>query len=455
MVIMSVTILSPRSAQRRSLQRAWAANALTALAGLGFGITLLLAVTEESWSGLHAAGGIATALGRLAGLAGAYGMLLVLLLAARLPALERSAGQDRLIGWHRRLAPYTLFAIAAHGVLIAVGYAQAAHTGVLHEAWTILSSYQWMVPATLGFGMLVAAGVTSYRRARRRLSHETWWTIHLYTYLGLALAFVHQITTGAAFVGHPLAQAWWIAIWGVAVGAVVAFRVGLPVARSLRHGLRVSRVDQEAPGVVSITLEGRDVHRLPVAGGHFAHWRFLTREHWSQAHPFSFSAMPRGNRLRITVKDQGDHTRRLADLEPGTPVALEGPYGAFTVDARRTDRVLLIGAGVGAAVLPALIEDLPPQVDIIVINRASRREDLVLHDEISHLVREHGGQVIELVGSRDAVPMDAGRLGRLVPDIRQRDIYICGPELLATQIAEDARDAGVPPEQIHHETFAY
>jgi predicted ferric reductase len=451
---MSVAIHSG-PALRRPLPHARAAKALIALAGLGLGVTLMLAVTEESWSGLQAAGGIATALGRLAGLVGAYGMLLVLLLAARLPALERFAGQDRLIGWHRRIAPYTLFAIAAHAVLIVVGYAEAARTGALHEAWTILTSYQWMVPATLGFGMLVAAGVTSYRRARRRLSHETWWTIHLYTYLGLALAFAHQITTGAAFVGHPLAQAWWIAMWVSAVGAVLAFRVGLPVARSLRHGLRVARVEHEAPGVVSITLEGRDVHRLAVAGGHFAHWRFLTREHWSQSHPFSFSALPHGNRLRITVKDLGDHTRRLANLEPGTPVALEGPYGAFTVDARKTDRVLLIGAGVGAAVLPALIEDLPPQVDIVVINRASRREDLVLHDEITKLVHTRGGRVLELVGSRGAVPMDASRLRRLVPDLRRRDIYICGPESLAAQIAEDARDDGVPPEQIHRESFAY
>jgi predicted ferric reductase len=455
MGVMSTAIRHHRTDHPRAVPQAWPAKALTALAGLGGAVTVLLAVTAESWTGVQAPGGIATALGRLAGLGGGYGMLIVLLLAARLPALERLVGQDRLIGWHRRVAPFTLFAIAAHGALIVIGYAQAAHSGVLNEGWTILTSYQWMLPATAGFSLLVAAGVTSYRRVRRRLAHETWWTIHLYTYLGLALAFGHQITTGASFVGHPLAQAWWITIWAGAVGAVLAFRVGLPLARSLRHGLRVARVDREAPGVVSITLEGRDLHRLPLAGGHFAVWRFLTPDRWWQAHPFSLSSMPRGNQLRITVKELGDHTGRLADLAPGTPVAFEGPYGAFTSDALSTDRVLLIGAGVGGAVLPALIEDLPPGTDIVVINRASRREELVLHDEITDLVRARHGRVLELVGTRDAVPLDASHLRRLVPDLRSRDVYICGPEALAAALHRHAIDAGVPPGQIHRESFSY
>lgn len=428
---------------------------LTALAGLGLGITLALAIAAESGSAIGAPGGLATALGRLTGLIGAYGMLVVLLLAARLPPLERAVGQDRLIAWHRRLAPFTLVAIGAHGALIAVGYAQAAGVGILHQLGVLIVSYQWVLPATAGFLLLAAAGATSYRRARRRLRHETWWVIHLYTYLGLALAFAHQILTGASFVGHPVARAWWILIWLGAVGAVLVCRIGLPMLRSYRHRLRVERVEHDAPGVISIVLAGRDLRRLPLAGGQFALWRFLTRERWWQAHPFSLSSMPRGDRVRITVKDLGDHSGGLATLAPGTPVAFEGPYGTFTRHAGGGERVLLIGAGVGAAVLPALLEDLPDGADVVVINRASTREQLVLREEIAALVRARGGRIVELVGPRASVTLGSQRLRQLVPDIAGRDVYVCGPDAFAAVVERSAARAGVPATRLHRESFSY
>lgn len=438
----------------RSPRLRWWADGLVALSGVGLGITLALAIGAETTSGIQAPGGIATALGRLTGLVGAYGLLIVLLLAARLPALERVVGQDRLIGWHRRLAPWTLVAIAAHGVLIGVGYAQAAGMDPVQQLGVLIVSYPWVLAATAGFALLVAAGVTSYRIARRRLSHETWWVVHLYTYLGLTLAFAHQIVTGASFVGHPLARAWWSILWLGAVGAVIAYRVGLPTVRSLRHRLRVVAVEPDATGVVSIVLAGRELHRLPLAGGQFAQWRFLTRGRWWQAHPYSLSSMARGDHLRITVKDLGDHSAGLTTLRPGTRVAFEGPYGAFTPHARQTDRVLLIGAGVGAAVIPALLEDLPDRTDVVVINRATGRDQLVLRDEIARLARARGRGVIEVVGSRREARIDADRLQHLVPDIAVRDVYVCGPDELATAVLRGAAKAGVPASRLHHESFS-
>ena len=44
--------------------------------------------------------------------------------------------------------------------------------------------------------------VSVQRIARRRLKYETWWIVHLYIYLALALSFPHQIATGTSFVGR-------------------------------------------------------------------------------------------------------------------------------------------------------------------------------------------------------------------------------------------------------------
>src|SRR3954451_23592814 len=372
--------------RRPARQRPMAVNVLAAAAGIGLGVTIGLAVTGESSGSLSAPGGIAIALGRLTGLLAAYAMVVVVLLVARVPPLERAIGQDRLVGWHRKLGPWPLYLLLAHAVLITVGYARQASDGVLHQFGQLLLTYSGVLAATAGSLFLFAVGITSYRLARRRMAYETWWSVHLYTYLALFLSFSHQIDTGASFVGHPVARFWWTALWLGTLAVVVAARVGLPVWRSLRHQVRVVGVTPEAPGVVSILLAGRRLDRLPVSGGQFFQWRFLRRGVWWQAHPYSLSAGPGGDLPRITVKDLGDHSSGLAGVAPGTRVAIEGPYGTFTSDTADRDRVLLIGAGVGTAPVLALLQELPPDADVTVLLRGSTPNDLVLRDEVAEEV---------------------------------------------------------------------
>jgi ferredoxin-NADP reductase/DMSO/TMAO reductase YedYZ heme-binding membrane subunit len=381
--------------------------------------------------------------------------VVVVLLVARVPPLERAIGQDRLVTWHRKLGPWPLYLLLGHAVLITVGYARQAGTGVLHQFGQLLSTYPGVLAATVGSIFLFAAGVSSYRLARRRMAYETWWSVHLYTYLALFLSFSHQIDTGASFVGHPMARIWWAMLWLGTLGVVVAARIGLPVWRSLRHQVRVVRVTPEGPGVVSILLRGRKLDRLPVAGGQFFQWRVLRRGLWWQAHPYSLSAAPAGDLLRITVKDLGDHSAGLARVAPGTRVGIEGPYGSFTSDTAARDRLLLIGAGVGTAPILALMQELPDVADVTVILRASTPEELVLRDDVADEVERREGRLVELVGPRDQVRLDAGALRSIVPDLRRREVYLCGPDALAHQLGAELERAGVPRPQIHFESFTF
>jgi ferredoxin-NADP reductase len=428
---------------------------LAALAGLGLGVTLALGISAESLGALRAPGGLATAAGRLTGLAAAYAMVVVVVLVARFGPLERAIGQDRLVRWHRKLGPWPLYLLVAHASLITVGYARAAHDGVLHQFGQLLWTYPGVLAATVGGALLIAAGVTSYKKARARMTYETWWSVHLYTYLALFLSFSHQVGTGASFVGHPAARAWWTALWLGTLALVLACRVGLPAWRSLRHDLRVVGVTAEGPDTFSVHLRGRRLDRLPVAGGQFLQWRFLRPGLWWQAHPYSLSAAPTGRDLRITVKILGDHSAALARLRPGTRVAIEGPYGVFTADTRHSDRVLLVGAGVGITPVRALLEELPQEADVVVLLRGSRPEDLVLRHEIAQHVAQRRGRLHQLVGPRERVRLDARALELLVPDIARRDVYVCGPEPFQDALVAAAARAGVPATHLHHESFAF
>lgn len=391
-------------------------------------------------------------LGSLTGLAGTYLALVMLLLVSRIPAVERVVGQDGLVRWHKRLAPWPISLIAAHAVLLTIGYGDAAKTGPLAEVGTLIRTFPNMVTATIALVVMLAVAGVSVRAVRSRIRRERWWTFHLLMYVALALAVPHELALGPSFVGHPLTRWVWGAVWLATAGSVLVFRVGVPVMRSVRHRVEVVEVRPEGPGVVSVILQGRDLSRLPVAGGQFFEWRFLTRGMWWQAHPFSISAMPRPPHLRLTIKTVGDFTAGVAQLKPGTRVAIEGPYGSFTTRARRRPEAAFIAGGVGATAVRALMEELPPRSHPVVVLRASGVEDLVLADEIEALAARCGGSVHRLVGSRHRVSLQ--EIARLVPDLAQRDVFISGRESFVLDVADMAKDLGVAREALHYEVYS-
>ena len=448
--------LRPRPAPpvRPPRPRGWA-DLAAAGAGLGFGAALALPVANETGSALRAPGGAASLLGNVTAMGGTWLVLVMVLLAARIPAVESAVGHDRMLRWHRLLSPWPLALLSAHAVLSTVGYAQAARTGVWHELGALLGTYRWMVAALVSWLMLLAIAAVSIRVARRRFSYDTWWVIHLYTYLAVALSLLHQIVDGNEFVGHPTARAGWVLVWLATAGVVAASRVGLPVIRTARHRIRVQEVRREGRGVISLILSGHDLDRLGAAGGQYFSWRFLTRGLWWHAHPFSLSAAPTPHHMRVTVKTLGDTTALLARLSPGTRVAIEGPYGVFTDAHRVHGRVALFAAGVGITPVRALLEELPADVDVVTVVRASTEGDLLFRQEIADLVAHHRGRLVELVGPRSRHRLDPRSLHRLIPDLSVRDVFVCGPDGFADQVERAARSLGVVPRAIHRETFEF
>jgi predicted ferric reductase len=440
-------------------------------AGVAAGLSLL-AVTAL-WIGnggvQELAGGgwpAVTAIARLAGLWSADLMLAQVVLMARIPLVERAYGQDTLARWHRWTGFVSFHLLLVHIVLITLGYAGPLHTDVAVQFWDLVTTYPGMLLATAAFALLVMVVVTSVRAARRRLRYESWHLLHLYAYLGVALALPHQLWTGADFVSSPVARAYWWTLYLLAAGSVLVFRLAVPGWRTLRHRLTVSHVVTEAPGLVSVYLRGRHLDRLPVRAGQFFLWRFLDGPGWSRAHPYSLSGPPRNDVLRVTVKDLGDGSARTAALRPGTRVIVEGPYGRLTGETYPGGPVTMLACGVGITPLLALLWGLPYRDgEATLVYRARHADDLAFRSELEWLVEHRGLRLVSLVGPRaerasflpaqyaDRTDLDA--LHQIAPDIATHHVYVCGPDAWTDAVRAATRSAGVPPGQLHLERFAW
>jgi ferredoxin-NADP reductase len=233
----------------------------------------------------------------------------------------------------------------------------------------------------------------------------------------------------------------------------------VPLRSAARHRFTVASVRPEAPGVVSVLVSGRDFGRLRAEPGQFFRWRFLSRELWRQSHPYSLSAMPQPDLMRITVKARGGHSGSLASLRPGTRIIAEGPYGAFT-PMLTGRRVLFIAGGVGITPVRAMFAALPRRMSggITLLYRASHPRDVVFSRELNAIAADRHAALHYLVGSRGQLgydPLSARELQQLVPGLHRYEAYVCGPPGMTRAAISALEAAGIPRRRIHHESFDF
>jgi predicted ferric reductase len=203
---------------------------------------------------------LALSLGRLAGLLAGSTLILQLLLAARLPVLERWVGPDGLLGWHRRNGAIPVALVGLHATLVIATSQQLSDEG------------------------------------------SPWQTL---------LTLI------------------WLGAYCMAAATFIGFRWVLPVVRAVRYRMRVASIDDETRDVASLFVTGRRLEALPTRPGQSYAWRFLSPTHWWRPHPFSLSAVPSADAMRITIQAAGAGTRRLVDdVRPGTLIAAEDPTGS-------------------------------------------------------------------------------------------------------------------------------
>jgi len=423
--------------------------------GVNLSLTLILAIWSTTKNDYNSFYSLLLTFSRLAAVIGTYLSLVGLILIARVPIIEKSLGHDKLIRLHRYLAPYALYLIFLHVLLVSISYAYSDKMATYKEIYQLITKYPWVLEAALAFILMITAGVTSYKKARKKLSYELWWIIHTSTYLALALGFMHQVKNGPIFLSHPLNKYYWIFLYLTTIISLLTFRLLIPLGNSLRYNLKVEEVKKENNDILSLIISGRNLVKLKAKGGQFFSWRFFSKGHWITAHPYSLSASPRKNYLRITVKDLGDHSANLLHLKKGTRVFIEGPYGTFVIEKAKNSEIILVAGGVGITPIRALLDEMPSSKNVTLLYRVSNTQELIFQNELSLFAEKRNLKIHYLVGSRKEHPMSKDYLLKLLPNLKNSEIYLCGPKSLVKKVTLSALEAGVPINHIHQEEFEY
>lgn len=402
--------------------------------------------------------------GIVTGLVGTNLILMMLLLAARIPVIDKTFGHDQALAVHARLGKPAFYLLILHGVFLTLGYAIDSNVSVATIIGELLATPDVLL-AVLGLAGITVVIVSSIIAVRKLLPYEGWHIIHMLTYVSVLVSIPHQLSIGNVLAEGNWQRFYWLGLYLLAFGSIALFRFLLPISRSLRHRIVVAGVEQIAPDAVSIYIRGRNLRALDSQGGQFFMWRFWAPGLWSHAHPFSLSAVPSEDLLRLTIKTTGNASRRMAHLTPGTPVSFAGPYGVFTKKANTQPFIAVAASGIGITAVRSFVESLQvPAGSVTILLRARDEDSRYLWPEITQWALAHGHTVYESLGPRGSGQTgwlshtDSERgvhAGTIFPYLTNSDLYVCGPADWSNTVAVDAIAAGLSPKNLHLDSFSW
>lgn len=229
------------------------------------------------------------------------------------------------------------------------------------------------------------------------------------------------------------------------------------VPRSWPREAEVLETVREDARTVSLWL--RDPYDLPVVAGQHLRVHLATDDGDLTWRAYSVSGR-REDRLRITVRQRGEVSNRLASLVGGDRLLLSGPFGAPAL-AQDPRPLYLLSAGIGITPAAAAMAQLVTTADrrtVSVVHVDADEENAALWREVAEGARQTGGTTTLFetrppnAAARRPTPRD---LLDVLPSDRhgEAEALVCGSTEFVATVSGALRAAGLDPDRIHADPF--
>lgn len=378
---------------------------------------------------------------------------------ARFGPVDAPYGLDAVLQYHRQISFVMFGFILAHPVILFIqNPALLRLLNPIEASWMA----RWGVLSVVAMIILMAASIW---RRQLRLRYEVWRVTHgLLAVVVVASALVH-IERSGYYVSGPWRRGAWIVMSLVLMGLLLWVRIIKPWTL-LRRPYTVTSVREVAPATwaVTVTPDGHDGLRF--VPGQFA-WLMVDRSPFAvREHPFSFSSSAeQAGSYEFTIKELGDFTRTVGQIEPGTRAYLDGPFGAFSSERQQGPGYVMIAGGVGIAPMISMLRTLADQGDrrpVTLLYGSPSWDQVIYQDELERLGGSLDLTVVHVldvphegwVGESGMITGDV--IGRHLPERFERyRFFVCGPNKMMDSVEKALSDRQVPAEHVNLERFDF
>lgn len=392
------------------------------------------------------------------GFFGLVQMVVQFILVARFKSVTGPYGIDVILQLHRKLALVAISIVLIHPLIIMIDNPSRLKllnplAGNWASRFALLSVLSLLIMAT-----------TSLYREQLKLNYENWRRCHLVcAVLAVASAQIHLSLAGL-YTNTYWKNAIWVVMATLLVGLVLYLRIFKPIWQHSNHW-RVTEVRPEQGDTWSLVLEADNHAGISFLPGQFA-WLKLGNSFFTlQEHPFSFSSSAKyQDRVEFGIKELGDFTRTIKDVEPGTPASLDGPHGAFCIDRYPAVGYVFIAGGVGITPMMSFLRSMADRRDprpVVLFYADCDWQSMAFREELEKLKDQCDLKIVYVLEN----PPDSwqGECGMLTPEILEkhlpaeqinRNFFICGPPPMMNAVHGALLERGIHKECIHLERFS-
>ena len=201
--------------------------------------------------------------------------------------------------------------------------------------------------------------------------------------------------------------------------------------------VEIKEIIDETPTIKTFKFDwDMDTLGRPNPGEFIMVWNFKNEK------PMSISQI-NDNELAISVKNIGEFTSQLHDLNIGDQIGIRGSYGNGFDNSFEGKNIITIGGGVGMAPINAIASDLIKKGNNVdVISAAVTKDELLFSQSLEKL----GANVHNCTddGSFGFKGFATDYLIELLKDSSYDYAFVCGPEIMMKGIFDILEDAKIP-----------
>lgn len=387
--------------------------------------------------------------GQLTGLVGIACFALSLVLSARIPFFEPYfGGMNRVYAIHHILGGLSFIFLMIHPVSLAIARIDQSW---MAAAGLLLPGGDWII--NIGIASLLSLMALLIMTYYSDLPYELWRYTHKFLGVAFVIGAIHSLFIESDITSYAPLRAYILGL--VALGTVAyIYRtvLGKLLIRTYRY--RVSKVHQPASDIVEIILVPDGKRVMNFVPGQFAFITFMVPGKSQESHPFSISTPPMRKGFRISVKILGDYTAWLPNIAVGTEARVEGPYGRFSYAYNHERSDIWVGGGIGITPFVSMAYSLEPgRLRADVYYCTATKEEAVYLPAFEEVMADNPDIRIVSWFSKEKGRISAEAIAKESGDIKNKDIYVCGPPVMMHALVKQFKALGVAKGKIHTEEF--
>ena len=394
-------------------------------------------------------------------------------LSGRVKLLSKILGIDWVLQVHQLFVRAALVFLLVHPFMYTLASQPVWMMGASHQNFLGLTLASGLTGMLSLFALIFLVGLAIMRKSSE-ISYEAWRLSHVVLALIIAtVGFFHTIDAGR-YAQELWVKAYWQLMLGLALLSVAWTYVVKPLIQN-KNAYEVMSIKQVSMGIWELVIKHSTDKRMNYQAGQFA-WLKIGSSSPMPENPFSItsSASKNSSDISFLIKDVGDFTHQIGQLQVGHKMFVDGPYGNFGIEAflNNQDQLVMIAGGVGIAPMISILRQMESDQDTSLMNKkilliygnrvveqAVNLKNMVRLESFKHL------EVVQLVSEPTKEwqgltgVLDTAMLQRILSahqiNSKRAQFMICGPAEMIDSAETSLDQFGAPLANIASEKFQY